>query len=222
MTWDHGDEILWCYRREAVPARVVSDDDSGLVVWIEAGTPLLRPVNVDGRGVRDRPIEERFRAPTEFAVVPWHGAGVLRIAPRNAAHSLWLFRRPDGSGEFWGWYGNLERPHVRSEHGVHSHDHTLDLWLDADGWIIWKDEDELAAAVEQGHLSIDDAAEIRAEGERVHAAMTRRDAPFDGSWLDWRPEPAWTTPALPEFLVRMAGEPGAAIFPELVGDAPGR
>ncbi|HSP74054.1 MAG TPA: hypothetical protein VLN26_16905 [Gaiellaceae bacterium] len=37
------------------------------------------------------------------------------------------------------------------------------------------------------------AAEVRAEGERVIAAW-----PFPTGWEDWRPDPAWTPPELPE------------------------
>lgn len=216
MRWEPGTEILWCYRSEAIPVRVIQDDDTGLAVWLAPGTIVLRPVNDDGKGVRDRPIEERMTAPKTLRLVPWTGDGLVRIVAPGAAHSLWLFRRPDGSGEYWGWYGNLERPHVRSPRGTHSRDHTLDVWLDEHGDVHWKDEDELAVFTSMGRFTAEEASEIRAEGERVRAAMLRKDPPFDGSWLDWRPDPAWRVPTLPDDVAAMDGKPSQPLFPDLV------
>jgi len=162
--WSTGDVILWCYRPEVMPVRVVHDDDC-LVAWVASGTPVLRAVPVDGRPTRERPPAERFIVPKRFVVASWSGAGVLRIAYPGRAHSSVLFRRPDGT--FWGWYGNLEAPLRRTESGVHSHDHVLDVWLDADGDVSFKDEDELDAAVGVGRFTTEQAAAIRLEGERV-------------------------------------------------------
>jgi len=38
---------------------------------------------------------------------------------------------------------------------------------------------------------------IRAEGERVIADIEAARFPFDGTWCDFRPDPAWPTPVLP-------------------------
>jgi hypothetical protein len=208
--WSRGDVILWCYRREVMPVRVVRDDDSCLVTWLESGTPVLRAVPADGRPIRERPLAERFTTPKHFIVDPWHGFGILRVAYPGQAHSSVLFRQPDGA--FWGWYGNLEAPFRRTAFGVHTHDHALDVWFGADGAVHLKDEDELDAAVSVGFYTVDEAAAIRLEGERVRAAMQRRDAPYDGSWLDWRADPAWTTPELPQRWAALAGEPALNLF----------
>ncbi|MEQ1758501.1 MAG: DUF402 domain-containing protein [Vicinamibacterales bacterium] len=44
-------------------------------------------------------------------------------------------------GTVSGWYGNLKAPLRRTEIGVHTHDHVLDVWLDADGSVTFKDDD---------------------------------------------------------------------------------
>jgi hypothetical protein len=57
----------------------------------------------------------------------------------------------------------------------------------------WKDEDELEAATRQGRVTADEARALRAEGERVVA-----ERPWPTGWEDFRPDPAWTTPSLPD------------------------
>lgn len=204
MAWVPGEEILWCYRREVRPVIVVADGENELAVWLPSGTPQLAAAPCDGRPIRDRPLRERFRVARHFVIRPWTGPGILMIAPRGAAHSLWLFRKGDGS--FWGWYANLEAVHRRGKHAVQTADHVLDVWLDAAGTPQWKDEDELEAAVEAGLFTSREAEEIRAEGQRVMDAMLARHAPFDGSrWLDWTPDPSWPAPTLPDWARQLAG-----------------
>ena len=66
--WAPGETILWRYTNprhpnETVrPVRVVRDDADGLVAWLAAGTPLLRPVLADGSDLRAVPVAERFDA----------------------------------------------------------------------------------------------------------------------------------------------------------------
>lgn len=211
MGWQPGDEILWCYRREVMPARVIADDEC-LVVWIAPGTKFLGSVPEDGRGLRDRPCEERFTCPRVFALTEWFGAGSLRISYPGEAHSSWLFRRDDHE-TFWGWYGNLEDPLQRRGNMAFTRDHVLDVWLDENGRVGWKDEDELEATVAVNHFTAEKAAAIRAHGQEVFAAMERRDPPYDGSWLDWRPDPSWPMPTLPDEYAALAGTPSYDLFP---------
>lgn len=197
--WAAGDVIVWGYGRDAQVVRVVQDDDDGLVAWLAGGTPRLAAVPVDGRAVRDIPLAERFTARRRYAVTTWEGAGILRLERPGRAHSLWRFPT--------GWYANLEDPLRREADGVHTRDHVLDVWFDDSGVWLWKDEDELAALVEQGLRTPEEAAAVRAEGEAVIAAFERGDPPFDGSWRDWRPDPAWPLPDLPPHLAALDGHP---------------
>ena len=40
--------------------------------------------------------------------------------------------------------------------------------------------------------------EIRREAAAVIAAIESGGPPFDGSWEQWRPDPTWPTPVLPD------------------------
>lgn len=154
-------------------AIAVRDDDELLALWLPPGAPCLRP-------------EVRTELPYEQRLVerPWHEPGVLQLWPAGAAHAVWVFER--------GWYVNLQEPFRRSVFGVDTADQLLDLVRTTEGKWRWKDEDELAAAVERGYLSEDDARAIRGEAERVVAAD-----PFPTGWENWEPDPSWPVPKLP-------------------------
>lgn len=201
--WQPGDVILWRYQRDAVPVRVVRDDADGLVAWLAPGTPRLAGVPVAGGGVRDLPLAERFTAPRRYELTTWEGTGILRVERPGRSHSLWRFPT--------GWYANLEDPLRRTDDGVQTRDHILDVWLDDGGFWLWKDEDELATCVEIGRVTERDAAAARTEGERVIAAFGRGDAPFDGAWRDWRPDPTWTVPTLPAEVAALDGQPAPPV-----------
>lgn len=203
--WAPGDQILWCYQREARPVTVISDDERGLAVWLAGGTPLVRSAPIGAAHIRDLPLDQRFRAARTYRLDEWRGHGIVMVVPPGEAFSAWLFRHEDGT--FWGWYANLEAPHARSAAGTHSADRVLDVWMDAGGRIGWKDEDEVEAAVAAGRFTAADAVAYRADGERAWAAMAAGEWPFSARWLDWRPDPRWPRPELPPRAVALAGLP---------------
>ena len=104
------------------------------------------------------------------------------------SHSIYLFFSPDGAFEHW--YVNFEQPLRRTLVGYDTFDHKLDLIVMLDGTYRWKDEDELEQAAA---LGIVDAAAVRAEGQRV-----LEEWPFPTGWEEWRPDPTWPAPQLPE------------------------
>ena len=75
-----------------------------------------------------------------------------------------------------------------------SFDYQLDVVVGLDGTWHWKDEDEFALAVELGMYTAEQAAAIRAEGERVIAELP---ALLPTGWEGWRPDPAWPPLVLP-------------------------
>ena len=79
-----------------------------------------------------------------------------------------------------------------------SRDNILDRYAGPDGEWHWKDEDELAWEIEQGLVAPSREAELLAEGERALERFRRHDPPLDRPWLDFRPDPGWTIPVLPD------------------------
>ena len=145
---------------------------------------------VGGRPIREIPLEERYTLLWDDPVdAPWTGDGVLMLGRPGRAHSIWLFWE---ERRFAGWYVNLEAPWRPSRFGFDTEDHELDIWIDSDGSWQWKDEHDLAVAVEAGLFSPEQAAAFRVEGERVIAEW-----PFPTGREDWRPDPSWPLPTLP-------------------------
>lgn len=206
-----GTPVAWHFGRSIDVARVVSDDERGLVAWLPTGAPRLTWARRTPGALRDLPLSERFLVTErEWRLGEWRGPGVLRVAPTGKPWSLWWFWDTDGT--FGGVYVNLELPHRRvpSSPETHSRDLTLDLWIDADGcWM--KDADELAASVEAGQGTAEQADCIRAIGDHAAAVLMDSTAwPFTEGFEDFRPtEELDAVPALPD--VPLAREGLAAV-----------
>jgi hypothetical protein len=60
---------------------------------------------------------------------------------------------------------------------------------------VWKDEDEMAERIGWPHYFDQDGADrSRAEGERLIELVEAGEYPFDGTYTDFRPDPAWQSP----------------------------
>ena len=103
------------------------------------------------------------------------------------------------------WYVNLQAPLVRTSRGFDTSDKALDVVIAPNGEHRWKDEDHLERAVDVGWISAADARRVRSEGERVIERAARREYPFDGELISWRPDPAWPIPELPPGWAATAG-----------------
>jgi hypothetical protein len=135
-------------------------------------------------------LERWARGDDPFRYV-WRHRHILRLVGPGAAHTVELFW--DEDWVFQNWYVNLQAPLQPTGLGFDTTDWALDVWVDADGTSSWKDEDDFAEAQALGILDAAHAAAVRAEGERVMAA-----APWPTGWEDWRPDPAWPLPELPD------------------------
>jgi hypothetical protein len=175
-------------------AVVAGQDERGLRLWIPHGSPAVRRDSEDGRGIRHMPFAEWLEQRTVLTHLTWWGPDVFMFLPAGRAHTVWWFW--DGVGRFTGWYVNLEEPvtHWRDGEtgGIDGCDQDLDVWVWPDHSWNWKDEHELAERLGfPDRYWVRDAAAVRAEGERVIRDAVARRFPFDGTWRDFRPDPAW-------------------------------
>jgi hypothetical protein len=161
-------------------------------------TPELAVLYVPPGAVGRKPRRPLLEDPTQLRTVRWDhvdhvwtGSHALRLLEPGAAHGLYLFWA-ERDWAFQGWYVNLQAPFRRTAISFDGRDHALDIVVEPDGSWRWKDEDHLELAVAVGAFTPEEAAEIRAEGERVVAAW-----PFPTGWEDWRPDPGWPVPSLP-------------------------
>jgi hypothetical protein len=183
------------------PARVISDDGRGLLLWVARGSVVAVERTLDDRGPRDMPFSEWAAAPKALRMTTWRGPGVLRFFPNDVDHSVWFFR--DDAGEFTNYYVNLEERAVRWDDGdvagIDVTDQDLDIVVRPDRSWEWKDEDEFAERLAlPEHYWVPDEAAVWAEGRKVIKQIEAGEFPFDGTWTDFRPDPSWPTPsALP-------------------------
>lgn len=199
--WAPGTTILWRYRRtvETVsPMIVVEDGPEQLVAWLPRDTPVLTSVLPDGHEPRSVGPDEMFRHGRALRRGVWRGHGCLRVAPTGRPWSVWVFWHDDGTHRCW--YVNLEAPHRRDSVGIVSVDRVVDLVVDPDRRVRWKDLDELDGAVAAGRFTAPEAAEYLADAAAVQELVDRWGAPFGDGWERWRPDPGWPRPDLPAHL----------------------
>jgi Protein of unknown function (DUF402) len=169
----------------AMPSIVVDRNDWHLVTWIGPGTPIAYPDGRAGDGSL-LPFERRG-----VDLRSWIGPGRLELTPFGRCHSIRLMRSAEGS--LRGWYVNLQATLAESPLGYDTTDWQLDLWIPVGGEAEWKDEDDLERALELGIMTAEEGRLAREEGQRV-----LDEWPFPTGWEDWRPDPTWPAPALPD------------------------
>jgi hypothetical protein len=180
----------------AQAARVIADDDRGLVLWLDIGSARMRRTTLDGTPTRSLPVRDELAMATMLRPAAWGPYRSLVLIPLGAEHSVSWSWTADGT--FHGWYVNLESSAVRWTGGVDAQDRALDLRVAVDRSWRWKDEQEFADRTgDPLFFDADTAAAIRVEGERVLDAARHGRHPFDGTWCDFTPDPGWPPTALP-------------------------
>jgi hypothetical protein len=197
--WQPGDVVVVRYELRGsacdgfgrvLPLSVIEHTDAQLVGYLAAGTEMIASRLEDGRELREVPLEERWAHPRRSVRRSWQGTDIVMIFPSGREHSLWVFHE---AGRHTGWYVNLEAPHSFGERTITTVDGILDVWIPVEtGEPAWKDEDAFEAAQRVGRLTPDEAAAIRAEGERVID-----EHPWPTGWENWRPPDGWQRPLLP-------------------------
>ena len=156
-------------------------EDGTFVLWVPRYAPAKYPVRPDGSEIRI-PTAEWILADR---AVGGDGLGLVRPGER---YSIWVNWDEDGVLAYW--YVNFERDVRGTVLGVDFVDEKLDLVIRPPSTVVWKDEDELEEAARLGFV---DADRVRATALALLA-----DWPFPTGWEDWRPEPGWPVPELPQ------------------------
>jgi hypothetical protein len=191
MGWRHGEVIVrrelwrgqpWC----GMTVRVVADTDELLATYVPEGTQFGFP-HGDWPGGR-HPWQGRGA---------WQGHGLLTLQRPGDAHAIFVFwEGPER--RLACWYVNLQEPFRRTRVGFDTYDHELDIVVEPDGSWWLKDAELLDESVRGGRFTDEEAAEIRAEAQRLERELASGRRWWDESWADWEPEPDWTPAPLPE------------------------
>jgi len=198
--WQSGDIIAWrgLFRGRiwhAMPTFVIKDTPQELVLATVPGAVCKVDKDYgrkDGRRVWDF-IETDWNL-DDFI---WHTNRVLFIVEPEKYYSINLFWKHQ-EDEFIGYYVNFQYPYQRSHCGIEAMDLELDIDIEPDLSYRWKDVGDYQKAIESGIIPSDCVQGIEAAKPGVLERIEKRQYPFDGSWLDWKPDPGWHLPKLPE------------------------
>jgi protein associated with RNAse G/E len=200
--WKMGDIVVWrgIFRNRiwhAVPTLAVRETSREIVKAILPGAKC-RVEEHYIPGVKDTRRRWDFKDKDwilkEFT---WQTNRVLMITEYDKYYSTLLFWN-HARNEFLGYYVNFQLPFKRSHCGTDSLDLDLDIDIQPDLRFHWKDEDDYHKAIEQGVILPEWVQEIEKAKPEILERLERRRYPFDGSWLDWMPDPTWSSPTLPE------------------------
>ncbi len=193
---------LWSAR----PMMVVEDRENRLVLWCPRGTrwktATTPPTRTRASTRAERFVQSLALGHWVLAGFTWEVSTLVLLRPDDW-HAVWVSWREHG--ENWGWYVNFQRPFTRTAHSIQTMDLMLDIVVDADRRWRWKDEDEFGALVSRGIIDAAEAARVRQEACRVIGKVEANEPPFCESWHDWRSDPSWSMPELPEGWDRLEG-----------------
>lgn len=182
VTTDGLIEMCW-------PCRVVADRTDLVALFIAAGSPYKAGPK---RSAAEKRREPRTGLPPDEYV--WRN-DTLRLMVPDSSHSVSLsWSLEAGKRRLLKYFVNMEEPFRRTAVGFDTQDHTLDVEVTPELDCRWRDEQELANHVAEGFYTAPLAAAVRAEGERVIAAIERRDHECLRGWADWSPPLDWRAP----------------------------
>ena len=186
ITTDRRIEMAW-------PCRVVQDTDELLALFIAAGSTY--------KAGPKRTAAQKFAGPRQPGPPDeyvWRN-DTLRLMFPGARHSVSLFwDTPGAPRRFLRYFVNLEEPFRRTAAGFDTQDHTLDVVVTPD--LAWsrRDEAELESHTAFRFYTPELAADVRAESQRVVDAIVAGAHPCLRGWTEWRPDPRWSVPSIPE------------------------
>jgi hypothetical protein len=98
------------------------------------------------------------------------------------------------SGIFICYYINFQLPFRRSRIGFDTLDLELDIIVEPDHQWYWKDVENYQRGIDCGVIRREWSEQIEITEKEIFKTLENRSYPFDGSWLDWKPNPTWQPP----------------------------
>jgi hypothetical protein len=179
---------------------VVKDGPTGTVLLLTPGAQCAFPAGYwHWRKDRDAQYGTRWQtaASGQFDLrrFAWSTNRILIFLEGEKYYSCWPYWEA-ASDQFKGYYINYELPFKRSPCGFDTLDLDLDIVIDPQYHWEWKDEAEYREGIRTGGIKPEWAWGIEQAHAEVFERIARRSPPLDGSWVDWRPDPAWAAPSL--------------------------
>jgi hypothetical protein len=200
--WEPGEVVVWrgIFRNlvwHALAVIVVKDTPKEIVLALLPGAEgMVEPDYVKSQK-RGKHRWDFKNQPWDLESFHWHTNRLLFLLEPEKYYSTIYFWN-DASNEFMCYYMNFQLPFQRSACGIDTLDLDLDLVINPDLSFGWKDLDDYQKAIDHGIIFPEWIQGIEDAKPEIFEKLQKRQYPFDGSWLDWPADPAWSPPALPE------------------------
>lgn len=200
--WQPGDVISWrgIYRDRIWHAQttlVVRDTPEELVLALLPGTECIAPEGyLEGKQSSKRRWNFKDKD-WNLGKYIWQTNRLLMLVEPDKFYSTMYFWN-HATHEFLCYYINFQLPFKRNHHGIDTLDLDLDLIVNPDFSVEWKDLDDYQRSIDNEVIFPEWMQGIEAAKQDVFSRLETRSYPYDGSWLDWMPDPNWLPRTLPE------------------------
>lgn len=191
----HNGRVLY-----AQPVIVVRDFPAEVALLLLPGARCRVPaewrMGSHGTGAASARWTSIRSADWHLADFTWHtNRFLMLLEPERYFATMYIWQHK--ADVFDRYYINFQLPFRRSRCGFDTLDLELDLVIDPTHAWQWKDLDDYEEAINEGGILPEWRQGIERDQAEVLERLDRRLYPLDGSWLSWRPDPAWAAPALP-------------------------
>ena len=200
-SWKMGEVVVWrgIYNQRiwhAMPMIVVKDSPQETALALLPGSDGFAPEDYS-KGKQNGKRRWNFvDKPWKLDKHIWHTNRVLVLVEPQKYYSIDHFWNHD-LNKFECYYVNFQLPFQRGHCGVDALDLELDLVIKPDLSYEWKDVDEYQKGIDSGIIPYEWTQEIESAKKEILEKLAGRKYPFDGSWLNWLPDPSWSAPKLP-------------------------
>jgi hypothetical protein len=204
-TWKPGDAVAMrgIYNRRVWIVQsmlVVKDTEEETALAIVPGSECMMPEGyINGKHGEPREWkrwEDYKNNNWNMQKFIWHTNCLLGLLVPGKYYATIYFWHGE-TNQFLCYYVNFQLPFWRSECGFDTLDLELDIVMEPGGAWRWKDEDDYRKGIESGVILPEWVNGIELAKIDVLGKMERKHYPFDGKWLDWKPDANWATPKLP-------------------------
>jgi len=133
----------------------------------------------------------------KMQVYTWHTNRLLILLQPEKYYASYYFWQAD-KNQFLCYYINFQLPFRRSKIGFDTLDLELDIIIEPTYKWRWKDVEDYQRGIKRGIILNEWTQEIEAARQEIFAKVKERQYPYNGSWLDWMPDPNGSPPTLPE------------------------
>jgi hypothetical protein len=202
--WNEGDTVLLrgVYNGNPTYAqsmRVIKDtpEETALLIWPGAECAAPNGYIHHAHDSHWNRWAETLSNALQLEKFIWHtNRFLILLEPEKFYCTIYIWEA--ASDKFMCYYINFQLPFRRTRLGFDTLDLDLDMVIQVSFEWEWKDLDEYQNGIRAGGIQSDWVREIDHAKKEVFTRLEKRLYPLNASWLNWRPNPKWVAPALPE------------------------